>query len=77
MDPLLQRITVDPGMCFGKPCIRGMRYPVYFLLELMSSGMTQQEIMDDYDDLEPDDFRAALAYAATIVKPLHPMAVLA
>ncbi len=53
-------------MVNGKPCIRGLRYPVPMLLELMSSGMTQQEILSDYEDLEPDDLLATLAYAARL-----------
>lgn len=63
---LLSRITASPDVCHGKPCIRGLRYPVEFLLELMSSGMTQQEILDDYEDLEADDLRAALVWAARL-----------
>ena len=65
---LLQRITVDPAVCHGKPCIRGLRYPVETLLELLSGGMTEAEILEDYPDLEPDDLRAALAYAAALTR---------
>ena len=71
MDPLssdstalLERITIDPEICHGKPCIRGLRYPVEAILELLSSGMSNAEILADYDDLELDDIRAILAYAA-------------
>jgi uncharacterized protein (DUF433 family) len=63
---LLERITIDPEICHGKPCIRGLRYPVTMLLELMSSGMTNEEILADYEDLERDDLLAALAYAARL-----------
>ena len=63
MDPLLSRITIDPAICHGKPCVRGLRYPVETLLELLSSGMTIDEILADYEDLEPDDLRAVLAFA--------------
>ena len=49
---LLDRITTDPEICHGKPVIRGLRYPVEVILELLSSGMTPQEILDDYEDLE-------------------------
>ena len=49
---LLQRITLDPNICHGKPCIRGLRYPVELILELLSSGMNAKEIIDDCDDLE-------------------------
>ena len=59
-------MTIDPAVCHGKPCIRGLRYPVPMLLELMSSGMTEQEILSDYEDLERDDLLAALAYAARL-----------
>ena len=55
---LLQRITQNPDICHGQPCIRGLRYPVEFILELLSSGMTTEEILADYDDLESDDILA-------------------
>lgn len=55
-----ERITIAPDICHGKPCIRGLRYPVEFLLELLSSGMTHEEILADYDDLEEADILAAL-----------------
>jgi len=54
-NPLLERITISPDICHGKPCIRGLRYPVDFILELLSSGMTNEEILADYDDLEKDE----------------------
>ncbi|NEO54916.1 MAG: DUF433 domain-containing protein [Okeania sp. SIO3B5] len=57
---LLERITIDPNICHGKPCLRGLRYPVEFILELLSSGMTIEEILEDYDDLEIDDILASL-----------------
>jgi uncharacterized protein (DUF433 family) len=66
MDQLLERITVDPAICHGKPCIRGLRYPVETILELLSADMTPEEILADYPDLERDDIRAALAYAARL-----------
>ena len=50
MNPLLARITIDPAICHGKPCIRGLRYPVETMLELLSSGMTIDEILDDYEE---------------------------
>lgn len=73
---LLARITVDPNVCHGKPCIRGMRYPVEFLLELLSGSMTPEQILADYPDLEAEDLRAALAYAARLsrVKRVEPLA---
>jgi len=66
MNPLLSRITVDPNICHGKPYVRGLRYPVTLLLELLSGGMTTEEILADYEDLERDDLLAALAYAARL-----------
>lgn len=62
----LQRITIDPEICHGKPCIRGLRYPVEFLLELLSSGMTLAEILADYEDWEEADFLSALLFAARL-----------
>ena len=58
---LSQRITINPEICHGKPCIRDLRYPVEFVLELLNSGMTIQEILDDYKDLERDDLFAVTA----------------
>ncbi|MBX7222715.1 MAG: DUF433 domain-containing protein [Blastocatellia bacterium] len=52
---LSKRITIDPEICHGKPCVRGLRYPVEMILELLSSGMTPEEILADYDDLERED----------------------
>ncbi len=63
---LLERITIDPEVCHGKPCIRGMRYPVDMILTLLSAGMSDEEILSDYEDLEPDDILAALAFAARL-----------
>lgn len=62
-DLLLSRITIDPNICHGKPCIRGLRYPVEWLLELLSSSMSFDEVLADYTDLESEDLRAALAFA--------------
>lgn len=74
---LLQRITIEPNICHGKPCIRGLRYPVEFILELLSSGMSMEEILADYDDLERDDLLAALLFATrlTQVKSIHKIAL--
>jgi len=63
---LLNRITLDPAICHGKPCVRGLRYPVEVLLELLSSGMTFEDILADYEDLERDDLLAVLAYATRL-----------
>jgi uncharacterized protein (DUF433 family) len=65
---LLQRVTLDPNICHGKPCIRGLRYPVEFILELLSSGMSMEEILADYDDLERDDLLAALLFATRLTQ---------
>lgn len=59
---LLHRITHNPNICHGKPCIRGLRYPVEFLLELLSAGMSIEEILLDYDDLEQEDIIAAVCF---------------
>ncbi|MEG4446551.1 DUF433 domain-containing protein [Microcoleus sp. AT9_B5] len=65
---LWQRITIDPNICHGKRCIRGLRYPVELILELLSSGMNAKEIIDDYDDLEHEDVLAALLFAARLTQ---------
>lgn len=75
IEELLKRVTVDPQVCHGKPCIRGLRYPVTMLLELMSSGMSHEDILADYVDLERDDLLAALAYAARLSELRWPDAV--
>ena len=67
-NPLLQRITLNPNICNGKPCIRGLRYPVEFILELLSSGMSSEDILADYDDLELDDILAALLFATRLTQ---------
>lgn len=60
----LDRITSDPAICHGQPTVRGLRYPVENLLELLASGMTIDEIVEDYPDLERDDLLAALEFGA-------------
>jgi uncharacterized protein (DUF433 family) len=64
MNPLLQRISIDPQVCFGKPCIRGTRIWVSLLLDFLANGMTMQEILMEYPQLTEEDIRAALAYGA-------------
>jgi uncharacterized protein (DUF433 family) len=64
MNPLLERISVDPNICFGKPCIRGTRIWVSFILDLLASGTTPDEIMREYPQLTAEDIRAAIAYGA-------------
>jgi len=61
---LLQRITVEPGKCGGKPCIRGQRMRVSDVLDLLAAGASYEEVLRDYAFLERDDILAALAYAA-------------
>jgi uncharacterized protein (DUF433 family) len=75
MNPLLPRITIDPAICRGKPCVRGLRYPVETLLELLSSGMTYDEILADYEDLEREDLLAVRAFATKLsqTKRLQPV----
>jgi uncharacterized protein (DUF433 family) len=68
MDALLSRITTDPAICHGKPCIRGLRYPVEMLLDLLSSGMSFEEVLADYEDLERDDLLAVFAFAAKLTR---------
>ena len=61
---LPDRITIDVSICHGKPCVRGLRYPVETLLELLASGMTIEDVLSDYDDLDREDMLAVLAFAA-------------
>jgi uncharacterized protein (DUF433 family) len=63
---LLERITIDPEVRFGKPCIRGHRITVREILEWLSGGASQQQILADYPQLDPDDFRVVYAYAAEL-----------
>jgi uncharacterized protein (DUF433 family) len=76
MPALLDRITIDPDICHGKPCIRGLRYPVEQILGLLSGGATTDDLLRDYEDLERDDILAALAFAARLaqVKRIQPPA---
>jgi len=68
MENLLDRITLNPNICHGKPTIRNKRYTVELILDLMTSGMTEKEILDDYPALEKEDIYACLAYAAKLTK---------
>ena len=74
---LADRITIDPEICHGKPTIRGLRYPIETILELLSSGMTPEEILADYEDLEREDILAALSFATRLsqVKRIEPALV--
>jgi uncharacterized protein (DUF433 family) len=65
---LLERITIDPAICHGKPTIRGLRYPVELILDLIASGMSFDEILEDYPDLERADLSAVLAFARRVIE---------
>jgi uncharacterized protein (DUF433 family) len=67
----INRITIDPEICHGKPTVRGLRYPVEMILELLSSGMTIDEILADYEDLEREDILAVLSFAARLSQIKH------
>ena len=73
MEEITNRITIDPKICHGKPTIRGLRYPVENILELLASGMTIDDLLEDYPDLEREDFLACLTYASKLVqvKSIH------
>lgn len=62
----LERITVNPEICHGKPIVRGMRWPVVVLLDLLASGMSNEEILDDHPELEAEDIYAVLQYASLL-----------
>lgn len=68
MNPLLERISVDPNVCFGKPCIRGTRIWVSLLLDLLASGMSIEELLEEYPQLTEEDIRAAIAYGAEMTR---------
>ena len=64
MKELLSRISVDPNICFGKPCIKGTRIWVSLILDFLADGMSQEDILKEYPQLQLDDIRAAIAYGA-------------
>ncbi len=64
----LERITADPNICFGKACIRGLRIPVHLIVDLVAVGKSPAEIIEDYPELEPEDIKQALEYAAELVR---------
>lgn len=68
---LLERITVEPGKCGGRPCLRGMRIRVKDVLDMLAEGATPQEILSDFPDLEAEDIQACHAYAARYMD--HPV----
>jgi uncharacterized protein (DUF433 family) len=71
MNPLLERISVDPNVCFGKPCIRGHRIWVSLILDMLAGGMSIPEILKEYPTLEELDIRAAIAYGAEMSRDRH------
>ena len=64
MTPLLERISIDPNVCFGKPCVRGTRIWVSLLLDFLAAGVSVEEILADYPHLTREDVLAAIAYGA-------------
>lgn len=68
MSTLLDRITIDPEVCHGKPCIRGMRWPVEVILDMLGSGMTIEDILNDHPELEKEDILASLNFAKLYLK---------
>jgi uncharacterized protein (DUF433 family) len=73
MSKLLERITVNPKQCGGRPCIRGMRIRISDVLDLFAAGLTAEEILEEMPDLQADDLKAALFYASR--KLDHPVLV--
>jgi uncharacterized protein (DUF433 family) len=67
-DEILQRISLDPAVCFGKPCIRGTRLRVSLILDLLASGASEAEVLAEYPQLTRDDIRAAIAYGAEMAR---------
>jgi uncharacterized protein (DUF433 family) len=68
MPDLLDRISIDPNVCFGKPCIKGTRIWVSLILDFLASGNSEAEILEAYPHLQRDDIRAAIAYAAELAR---------
>jgi uncharacterized protein (DUF433 family) len=68
MNSLLDRISIDPNICFGKPCIRGTRIWVSLILDFLASGETTEQILEAYSQLTADDIRAAIAYGAEVAR---------
>ncbi len=68
MNAILDRISIDPNVCFGKPCIKGTRIWVSLILDFLATGESEASILANYPQLKPEDIRAALAYAADIAR---------
>ena len=71
MTEIFERITVEQGKCGGRPCIRGMRIRVSDVLDLLASGLSREEVLEEFPDLEPDDITAALQFASRRID--HPV----
>lgn len=69
---LLSRITIDPEICHGKPCIRGLRYPVESILEYLAGGDTVEDLLSEFPDLQADDIYACLNFASRSLKACSP-----
>lgn len=67
-EDLLHRITINPDVCFGKPTVRNMRFPVEMILDLLSAGMKNEEILQDYPDLDEKDIQACLLFASKLIR---------
>ncbi|MCW5775960.1 MAG: DUF433 domain-containing protein [Phycisphaeraceae bacterium] len=63
-EDLLSRVTMDPAMCGGRPCVRGMRIRVSDVIDLLAAGLTPEQVVEELPDLEPDDVRACLMFAS-------------
>lgn len=68
MNPLLQRISIDPNICFGKPCIRGTRIWVSLILDFLAAGTSFDELLSEYPQLTVADIYAAIAYGAELAR---------
>jgi uncharacterized protein (DUF433 family) len=68
MNPLLERISINSNVCFGKPCIRGTRIWVSLILDFLANGMTMEELLQEYPQLSLEDIRAAIAYGAEMAR---------
>jgi uncharacterized protein (DUF433 family) len=68
MSTIPERITINPDICHGKPCIRGMRWPVEVILDMLGSGMTMEDILNDHPELEKEDILASLNFAKLYLK---------
>ncbi|HEX8329610.1 MAG TPA: DUF433 domain-containing protein [Hymenobacter sp.] len=69
--PVSSRITIHPAICHGQPTVRGLRYPVWQVLEWLAAGQTEADVLAAHPELEPEDLRACLQFAAERLKPAH------